>query len=32
MFLEDELVITWAAPSNMVLLYLVERALEVYVE
>ena len=32
MFQEDELVITWRAPSNMVLLYLIERSLELYVE
>jgi hypothetical protein len=32
MFQDDELVITWNAPSNMVLLYVMERALELYAE
>ena len=31
MFQDDELVITWNAPSNMVLLYLMERSLDLYV-
>jgi hypothetical protein len=32
MFQNEELVISWNAPCNMVLLYLIERSLELYVE